>query len=100
MRLMATRRDAGHHLLTLPEIDRILATQDDQLRNLRVTLGYHDLSRGLARLVGYENANWCTFAVWASRQAGVFVRGEIRGIAAVRDALLRRKGQTWSAWRS
>jgi hypothetical protein len=100
---MATRRDAAGSDVrspTLPEIDRILATQDDQLRNLRVTLGYHDLSRGLARLVGYENANWCTFAVWASRQAGVFVRGEIRGIAAVRDALLRRKGQTWTAWRS
>lgn len=100
---MPARQDAvgpNVRALTLEEIERILAVQDDPLRNLRVTLGYHDLSRGLARLIGYENANWCTFAVWASRQAGVFIRGEVEGISAVRDALLRRKGQTWSAWRS
>ena len=85
---------------TLDEVEHILAVQDDPLRNLRVTLGYHRLSHGLARLVGYDNANWCSFAVWASRQAGVFIRGEIEGISTVREALLRRKGQTWAAWRS
>src|SRR5262245_29206071 len=100
---MLTRPDATRPNApapTLEEIDSILAVPDDPLRNLRVTLGYHGLSHGLARLIGYENANWCTFAVWASRQAGIFIRGEIEGIAAVREALLRRKGQTWASWRS
>jgi hypothetical protein len=86
--------------LTLDEIDRILAIKDDPLRNLRVTLGYRDLSCGLARVIGYENANWCTFAVWASRQAGVFIRGEVQGLSTVRDVLLRRRGQTWDSWRA
>lgn len=38
------------------EIERILAIPDDPLRNLRVTLGYHDLSRALARLIGTGDA--------------------------------------------
>jgi hypothetical protein len=84
--------------LTLEEVHRILAIQDDQQRNLHVTLGYHRLSHSLARLIGYQNANWCSFAVWASRQAGVFIRGDIPVIAAVRDELLRRSGLTWPVW--
>lgn len=45
-------------------------------RNLLITLSYHDLSRGLARVLGAENVNWCTFATWASRTAGRFVRDD------------------------
>jgi hypothetical protein len=78
------RQDGGHphasgfatHELTVAEIDEILAIRDPTLRNLRVTIGYHDLSHALASVLGYEDANWCTFAVWASREAGRFVRGE------------------------
>lgn len=100
---MSARPDAassGFQPLTLAEVERILAINDDTLRNLSVTQGYHQLSHGLARVIGYENANWCTFAVWASRQAGVFVRGDIRGISWIRDIVLRRKAQTWEEWRS
>jgi hypothetical protein len=48
---------------------------DPVLRNLRITQCYAELSAGLAaRLRG--SANWCTFATWASRQAGRTIRGE------------------------
>ncbi len=43
-------------------------------RNLLITQCYHDLSVALARLLGGEDANWCTFATWASRTAGGFIR--------------------------
>jgi hypothetical protein len=43
-------------------------------RNLLITQAYHDLSTALAQALGVENANWCTFATWASRSAGRFIR--------------------------
>jgi hypothetical protein len=45
-------------------------------RNLLITQAYHDLSRGLDEALGSGNANWCTFATWASRCAGRFVRND------------------------
>lgn len=55
------------------------------LRNLRITQCYHDLSKSMASVIGDSNVNWCTFASWASKTAGRFVRGELVGI--FRDAL-------------
>ena len=55
------------------------------LRNLRITQCYHELSRSIGVIIGAKNANWCTFATWASKTAGRFVRGEV--IAMLRDAL-------------
>ena len=55
------------------------------LRNLRITQCYHDLSQSMASVIGDWNVNWCTFASWASKTAGRFVRGELVGI--FRDAL-------------
>jgi hypothetical protein len=55
------------------------------LRNLRITQCYYDLSQSIASLIGDANANWCTFASWASKTAGRFVRGEL--VAIFRDAL-------------
>src|SRR4051794_30910209 len=43
-------------------------------RNLLITQTYHDLSAALAHALGPESANWCTFATWASRTAGRFIR--------------------------
>ena len=60
------------------------------LRNLRITQGYHDLSRSIASVTGDSNVNWCTFASWASKTAGRFVRGELVGI--FRDALQSDRG--------
>jgi hypothetical protein len=49
---------------------------DPVRRNLLITQCYHDLSAALAQRLGAENANWCTFATWASRTAGRFIRDE------------------------
>ncbi len=46
------------------------------LRNLLITQSYHDLSVGMTSSLGSQNANWCTFATWASRTAGGFVRDD------------------------
>ena len=46
------------------------------LRNLLITQCYHELSSELARVLGPQNANWCTYATWASKTAGRFIRNE------------------------
>lgn len=57
------------------EIADIIATPDNPgLRNLRITACYGELSRAIAARIGHENVNWCTFATWASRTAGRFIR--------------------------
>ena len=48
---------------------------DPVLRNLEITHCYWRLAEAVARRTG-AGANWCTFATWASRQAGRTVRGE------------------------
>lgn len=63
--------------LLISDIDAIVGLdRDPVLRNLLITQSYHDLSIGMSWLLGPENANWCTFATWASRTAGGFVRDE------------------------
>ena len=58
-------------------IDKIVAMDDEPvLRNLLITQGYHDLSQGIAELIGAGNATWATFGCWASKTAGRFVRGD------------------------
>lgn len=61
--------------ITDTEIDRIAAIQDPIIRNLQITQCYHELSAALAERSGL-NANWCTFATWASKQAGQTIRKE------------------------
>lgn len=57
------------------EVQRIAAIADGAARNRRITDAYFALSTELhRRLPG--GANWCTFATWASRQAGVTIRHE------------------------
>jgi|GEM_PF-293552 len=63
--------------VTPEEVRRIVAMDDRPvLRNLRITLAYHRLSDRLAGALGAENANWCTYATWASKTAGTFIREE------------------------
>ena len=57
------------------EVDRIVAIGDPILRNLLITQCYCELSGSAAALVG-ASANWCTFATWASKQAGQTIRQE------------------------
>ena len=59
------------------EIARIEQLVDPVLRNLQISLAYCRLSREMRRLLlGPGNANWCTFATWASKRAGRTIRGE------------------------
>jgi hypothetical protein len=56
------------------EVQRIVAIADPAIRNLEITQAYSELAAAIAaRAAG---ANWCTFATWASRQAGRTIRGE------------------------
>ncbi len=57
------------------DVERIRGNADPVLRNLQITQCYHELSAALAQWTG-PAANWCTFATWASRQAGQTIRKE------------------------
>lgn len=63
-------------LITAPLCDEVAGTADPVLRNLRITQSYADLSERAARSLGPGHANWCSFATWASREAGNFIRNE------------------------
>ena len=63
---------------SLAEIDAIGACPHPVLRNLRITQAYHELSTATAGKIGAA-ANWCTFATWASKQAGQSIRGDDLG---------------------
>lgn len=58
---------------TVEDIERIAALDDAVIRNLQITQCYHELSAALRQRTG-GNANWCTFATWASKQAGQSIR--------------------------
>jgi len=57
------------------EVVEISSISDSTIRNLRITDCYHRLSSTMSLRTG-AGANWCTFATWASRQAGCTIRGE------------------------
>jgi hypothetical protein len=67
--------------VTVEEVGRIAGLRDPVIRNLQITECYSRLAAG----VGAGGANWCTFATWASKQAGCTIRGEDL------DAALRRE---------
>jgi hypothetical protein len=60
---------------TVEEVRRICAIDDPVIRNLEITHCYGRLSAAIAQRTG-PCANWCTYATWASRQAGRTIRGE------------------------
>jgi hypothetical protein len=60
---------------SVQDIDRIADLRDPVVRNLQITQCYYELSQCLAERNGFC-ANWCTFATWASRQAGQTIRQE------------------------
>ena len=63
--------------LLLDQVDRIIGLDAEPvLRNLLITQCYHDLSSELSRVLGSSNVNWCTFATWASKTAGRFIRND------------------------
>jgi hypothetical protein len=58
--------------MMVQEVERIAALDDPVVRNLQITECYSRLAAAMA--VG--GSNWCTYATWASRQAGRTIRGE------------------------
>ena len=77
---------------SVTDIDATASMAEPILRNLRITAAYAQLSGAFARWLP-GGANWCTFATWASRQAGTTIRKEdlARVVAArVRMRLERR----------
>jgi hypothetical protein len=57
------------------DVARIAAMANRVLRNLEITECYADLSEAMRPRTGTA-PTWCTFATWASRQAGSTIRGE------------------------
>lgn len=60
---------------TVEQVRRISAISSPVIRNLEITHCYARLSTAMVQRTG-RCANWCTFATWASRQAGRTIRGE------------------------
>src|ERR687898_246330 len=60
---------------SVDDVQRIAAIANPVIRNLEITHCYSRLAAAFAARSG-EGANWCTYATWASRQAGRTVRGE------------------------
>ncbi|MGE3176546.1 MAG: hypothetical protein AB7O32_03675 [Vicinamibacterales bacterium] len=77
---------------TVADVEATAAMAEPILRNLRITVSYGRLSNAFAGTAP-GGANWCTFATWASRQAGCTIRKE--DIArVVADRLRSRFGRT------
>jgi hypothetical protein len=57
------------------DIQRIATIANPVVRNLEITYAYSRLAAACAARTG-TGANWCTYATWASRQAGGTIRGE------------------------
>jgi len=57
------------------DVRRIVGLTDPVIRNLEITQCYSRLAAAVAALTA-GGANWCSFATWASRQAGSTIRGE------------------------
>ncbi len=60
---------------SVDEIREVVAIANPVIRNLRITHCYSRLAAEFAARSG-EGANWCSYATWASRQAGRTIRGE------------------------
>jgi hypothetical protein len=64
--------------MDLPRVedaDRITGISDPVIRNLNITQCYYELSHAFDLVTGTA-PNWCSFATWASKQAGQTIRKE------------------------
>jgi len=68
--------DAPATAVSVSEANRVAALTDPVERNRLITQRYHDLSLDVARCIAGPNANWATFATWASKTAGESIRGQ------------------------
>jgi hypothetical protein len=60
---------------SVEDVRRIVAIANPVIRNLEITYCYSRLAAAFTPRSG-SGANWCTYATWASRQAGRTIRGE------------------------
>lgn len=60
---------------SIGEIEKVSKITEPVSRNLNITQSYFEISRSFASRAG-DVSNWCTFATWASKQAGATIRGE------------------------
>jgi len=60
---------------SVTDVQRIVAIESPVVRNLEITYCYSRLAAAAASRIG-AGANWCTYATWASRQAGGTIRGD------------------------
>lgn len=74
---------------TEADVNGIAAMQDPAARNLQITQSYWELSAELERRI-LAHANWCTFATWASQQAGITIRHQ-----DLPDLLRQRLQESW-----
>ena len=85
-------------MTTVAEVEQIAAMDDPVIRNLRITECYSRLAAEMEP----EGSNWCTYATWASRQAGRTIRGEdlLYGLQGElrRDAELLHPIQSFWRW--
>ena len=65
----------------MADIRRIALINNPVLRNVLITQSYYELSQIIMSRTGAV-ANWCTFATWASRQAGQSIRKEDLSVMA------------------
>jgi hypothetical protein len=74
---MAVRPDSNRstQIPSADDVRRIAAIANPIIRNLEITHCYSRLAAAFTERSG-EGANWCTYATWASRQAGRTIRGE------------------------
>lgn len=80
--------------VTTAETDRIASIAEPVLRNLSITQCYYELSAIFARRMGTV-ANWCTFATWASKQAGQTIRRQ--DLQRSLEAMLRQEPEIEAA---
>jgi hypothetical protein len=66
---------SSRNVPTVHEIDTIAILANSVLRNLQITQCYSELSAVFSERIK-QGANWCTFATWASKQAGQTIRRE------------------------
>jgi hypothetical protein len=72
---------------TVQDVAGIAAIGDRVIRNLAITACYAELATAMRSRLGAAS-DWCTFATWASRQAGSTIRGE-----DLHERLARRLGR-------
>jgi hypothetical protein len=80
---------SGSSCPTESDVARIAVVQDAAARNTQITEAYSHLSAETERRI-HGHANWCTFATWASQQAGVTIRHE-----DLADTLRDRLNASW-----